>query len=213
MPPKPTGKPAASKTASKTASRDLVPVGPRHVSTKAPGHLSTRSSKNQSKRDEHGEKPTTSRAIVLRNGKHGARGTGELMLVSKLTGREKLDLIAGTTPDIQYFSLTNAVSTEDLVEQSRKAILNPFRLDQCHKIATSQCNGMDAISNIWGYFAITPVSQLFWMTSLTYEIPNFSNTSYRRKWMPVRWVTQRKVIRCAIRHMLLLLLQIGKSFI
>jgi hypothetical protein len=31
----------------------------------------------------------------LRDGKYGARGTGELVLVSKLTGREKLDLLAG----------------------------------------------------------------------------------------------------------------------
>jgi hypothetical protein len=91
MPPKLTGK-SVKASASKSVSRDLVPVGPRHVSTKAPGHLS---SKNQSKRDENGEKPTTSRAIVLRNGKYGARGTGELMLASKLTGREKLDLLAG----------------------------------------------------------------------------------------------------------------------
>ncbi|KAG6885905.1 hypothetical protein C0993_007923 [Termitomyces sp. T159_Od127] len=32
--------------------------------------------------------------MVLRNGKHGARGTGEMILVSKLSGREKLDLLA-----------------------------------------------------------------------------------------------------------------------
>jgi hypothetical protein len=105
MPPKSTGKPVKPTTtfssASKSTSRDLVPVGPKHVSTKAPGHLSTRVGKNQSKRDEHGEKPTTSRAIVLRNGKYGARGTGELMLASKLTGREKLDLLAGTSPVVK----------------------------------------------------------------------------------------------------------------
>lgn len=94
-------KPTTASSASKSASRDLVPVGPRHVSTKAPGHLSTRASKNQSKRNENGEKPTTSRAIVLRNGKYGARGTGELILVSKLTGREKLDLLAGTRSDVK----------------------------------------------------------------------------------------------------------------
>jgi len=64
----------------------LVPTGPRDVSTKV------------TKRRTHsgtGEKPTTTRALVLRNGKHGARGTGELMLASKLSGREKLDLLAG----------------------------------------------------------------------------------------------------------------------
>ena len=169
-----------ASSASKSALRDLVPVGPRHVSTKAPGHLSVRSSKNQSKRDKRGELPTTSRAMVLRNGKHGARGTGELMVVSKLTGREKLDLLAGTTPDVEYLSLMNTVSTENLVEQSRKAILNPFRLDQCQKIATSQCSGTHATSNIWGYFALIPVSQLFWTTSPICETPNSSNTSYKR---------------------------------
>jgi hypothetical protein len=98
MPPKTTGRPVKTST-----SRDLVPVGLRDVSTKAPGHLSARAGKNQSKRDETGEKPTTSRAIILRNGKYGARGTGELMLASKLTGREKLDLLAGTRPDVAIF--------------------------------------------------------------------------------------------------------------
>lgn len=79
MPPKPKA-PAAAPTSSA-----LVPVGARHVAE----------SKRQSKRDENGDKPTTARALVLRNGKHGARGTGEMMLVTKLLGREKLDLLAG----------------------------------------------------------------------------------------------------------------------
>lgn len=82
MPPKPITKSVPSST-----SRDLVPVGPRHVSTKV---------RNQTKRNENGDKPTTARALVLRNGKHGARGTGEVMLVTKLSGREKLDLLAGS---------------------------------------------------------------------------------------------------------------------
>ena len=29
---------------------------------------------------------------------------------------------------------------EDLVEQSKKALMNPFRLEQCLKIAESQCD-------------------------------------------------------------------------
>lgn len=66
-------------------SKNLVPVGARHVVAK-----------HQGKRIENSEKPTTTRALVLRNGKHGARGTGEVMLVSKLSGREKLDLLAGS---------------------------------------------------------------------------------------------------------------------
>ena len=52
-------------------------------------------SKNAGKRDADGRRPTTSKALVLRNGKYGAYGTGEVMLASKLSGREKLDLLAG----------------------------------------------------------------------------------------------------------------------
>lgn len=78
MPPA-RGKPALS------TSRDLVPVGPREVFAK-----------NPSRRDENGNKPLTARALVLRNGKYGARGTGELMAMGKMSGREKLDLLAGT---------------------------------------------------------------------------------------------------------------------
>ena len=73
---KPPAKPSSSK--------DLIPLGARHVAAK-----------HQGKRTEDGQKPTTARALVLRDGKYGARGTGELMLLSKLTGREKLDLLAG----------------------------------------------------------------------------------------------------------------------
>ena len=46
------------------------------------------------------EKPTTSRALVLRNGKYGTRGTGEVMLMSKMSGREKMDLLAGKSSSI-----------------------------------------------------------------------------------------------------------------
>ena len=44
------------------------------------------------------ERPTTTKALVLRNGKYGAMGSGEIMLLSKIGGREKLDLLAGTRP-------------------------------------------------------------------------------------------------------------------
>lgn len=67
-----------------STSTDLVPVGPRHIQQKYQG-----------RRDENGERPTTVRALVLRNGKYGARGTGEIVLTSKISGREKLDLLAG----------------------------------------------------------------------------------------------------------------------
>jgi hypothetical protein len=81
MPIKPTKPPAS-------ASKSLVPVGPRHVS---------RTAKGKRDQDEGAlkEKASTTRALVLRNGKHGARGTGELMLMKKMTGREKFELIAG----------------------------------------------------------------------------------------------------------------------
>jgi len=71
------------------SSKDLVTVGPREVSSKT-------HTKPASKRDEKGQKPTTSRALVLRNGKYGSQGTGEVMLVGRMSGREKLDLLAGT---------------------------------------------------------------------------------------------------------------------
>jgi hypothetical protein len=64
--------------------RQLIAVGGKEVV-----------SKNAGKRDADGRRPTTSKALVLRNGKYGAYGTGEVMLASKLSGREKLDLLAG----------------------------------------------------------------------------------------------------------------------
>jgi len=78
MPPK--AKPGGS------SSKDLVPVGKRDVFAK-----------NHSKpeKQEKGPKPTTERALILRNGKYGSQGTGELMLMSRMTGREKMDLLAG----------------------------------------------------------------------------------------------------------------------
>ncbi|EGO00109.1 hypothetical protein SERLA73DRAFT_167949 [Serpula lacrymans var. lacrymans S7.3] len=104
-----------------SASRDVVSVAPRHVSVKYQG-----------KRDENGLRPSTSRALVLRNGKYGARGTGELMLASKISGREKLDLLA-----------------EDLLSRSKNAVMSPLRLETCVKIADSQFNAyLDDISNL-----------------------------------------------------------------
>ncbi|KAI6121718.1 hypothetical protein F5141DRAFT_1091865 [Pisolithus sp. B1] len=94
-------------------SRDLVPAGPRQVQAKHFG-----------KRDEDGLRPSTSRALVLRNGKYGTNGTGELVLASRISGREKLDLLA-----------------EDLVSQrTRSAIMAPLQLEKCVKIADSQFN-------------------------------------------------------------------------
>lgn len=81
MPPKQPEKPASVPS----KSRELIPLGPRHLSAKH----------NHSRRDEHGHLPTTAHALVLRNGKHGAMGTGELMSSKKISGRQKLDLLAG----------------------------------------------------------------------------------------------------------------------
>lgn len=98
MPPTRSGSKDASSMMQKarsvpklSTSRDLVPVGPREVTTKHHG-----------KRTEDGLRPTTARALVLRNGKHGARGTGEVILLNKMSGTEKLDLLAGE----HAFSLT-----------------------------------------------------------------------------------------------------------
>ncbi|KAG9316615.1 hypothetical protein JVU11DRAFT_2669 [Chiua virens] len=105
-----------------TTSHDLVLLGARHVQAK-----------NNRKRDENGLKLSTSRALVLRNGKYGARGTGELMLAGRISGREKLDLLA-----------------EDLVSQkSRTALMAPLNLDKCLKIADSQYNAyLDDIADL-----------------------------------------------------------------
>jgi hypothetical protein len=66
---------------------DLVRRGNRQVQVKHPNRL-----------DENGLLPSTARALVLRNGKQGAMGTGELMSLRKPIGREKLDLLGGKPP-------------------------------------------------------------------------------------------------------------------
>lgn len=80
-----TAKKKAAQPSSTSTSKALVAVGRRDVTV----------SKHGSKRDKDGRRPTTSAALVLRNGKYGSFGTGEVMLASKLSGREKLDLLAG----------------------------------------------------------------------------------------------------------------------
>lgn len=69
----------------KSSAQGLVPRERRDVFSKT----------NPVRQHNKGQKPTTSKALVLRNGKHGSRGTGELMLLGRMTGREKLDLLAG----------------------------------------------------------------------------------------------------------------------
>jgi len=67
-----------------STSTDLVPIGPRQVVSNAA---------TKTERGKRPEKATTTRALVLRS---AARGTGEIALVSRMTGREKLDLLAGS---------------------------------------------------------------------------------------------------------------------
>ncbi|CAA7261735.1 unnamed protein product [Cyclocybe aegerita] len=106
MPPKPKPKVSTSK--------DLVATGPKEVFSNA----ATKPGKRAPQ-----EKATTTRALVLRNGKYGARGTGEVMLMSRMSGREKMDLLA-----------------EDLIERSKKALITPLNLERSMKLAESQCD-------------------------------------------------------------------------
>ncbi|KAF7980729.1 hypothetical protein HWV62_36739 [Athelia sp. TMB] len=94
-------------------SRDLISTGRKDITA----------SKRHGKRDENGNKPTTSKALVIRNGKYGAHGSGEVILASKMSGREKLDLLA-----------------ESYTENAKKAIARPFKLEECTNIADSQYN-------------------------------------------------------------------------
>ena len=122
------GQPAAK-------SQDLVPVGPREV-------IASKKHSLTSKRDEYGNKPTTIRALVLRNGKHGAMGTGEMVLNKiRMSGREKLDLLAG----MWLFTLSHSVDvtrpSEDLMNRYAQALSTPFNCDTAVKIAEAQYLG------------------------------------------------------------------------
>lgn len=75
MPPKPRRFLIAPTSAS--SSRDVVAVS------------------SPAKGKSRNEKPTTERALTLRNGKYGSMGTGEVALLRKMSGREKLELLAG----------------------------------------------------------------------------------------------------------------------
>ena len=69
-------------------SRELVRTGPKDVQVH-------HRAKGKSVRDADGNLPTTARALILRNGKHGAMGAGELISTKHIAGREKLDLLGG----------------------------------------------------------------------------------------------------------------------
>ena len=112
---------------------DLVPVGSRQVQIKHPSRL-----------DENGLLPSTARALVLRNGKQGAMGTGELMSLRKPIGREKLELLGGKPLSngltvIEYPALS---FKEDLLAQSTKnAIAAPFNIDRLLSTADAEYSG------------------------------------------------------------------------
>ncbi|EIN11716.1 hypothetical protein PUNSTDRAFT_141986 [Punctularia strigosozonata HHB-11173 SS5] len=116
--------PMSGSKAAAQPSRELVTTGPKAVS-KGKGFWA-------GTRDKDGRKPTTSRALVLRNGKYGSMGTGELVLMNRMSGREKLELLA-----------------EDLVEKAKTAIAPPFDLERCLKTAESEYNAyLDDISKL-----------------------------------------------------------------
>ncbi|KAF6763057.1 hypothetical protein DFP72DRAFT_1030216 [Ephemerocybe angulata] len=104
MPPKKAGSSAKTQALTRTGPKEVI------------SHPS-----EAKKHREYVEKPTTTRALVLRNGKHGAMGAGELFMSNRITGKEKLDLLA-----------------EELIEKMKQAVLTPFRLDQSLRIAESK---------------------------------------------------------------------------
>jgi hypothetical protein len=87
MPPRKTAARLLPGSAVPSSHTDLVTRGSRQVQVKHPSRL-----------DENGFLPSTKRALVLRSGKQGAVGTGELMSLRKPIGREKLDLLGGKLP-------------------------------------------------------------------------------------------------------------------
>lgn len=88
MPPRraKAAKPLSHPSTAPSKHREIITLGNRQLVAR-----------HSSRLDENGLLPSTSRALVLRNGKQGAMGTGELMLLRKPIGREKLDLLGGTS--------------------------------------------------------------------------------------------------------------------
>jgi len=79
-------------------------------------------------------------------------GTGELVLLSKIGGREKLDLLAGMrlhhwqSSDNPNLDARLLWYTEDYTAKAEKAVATPFKLEQCVRIAESQLNGAQSLS-------------------------------------------------------------------
>jgi hypothetical protein len=89
--------PSKESNAESSGSRDLILFGSRHVQTR---------NGIRSIRNEDGQLPSTARALVLRNGKYGAMGTGEIVPTKHISGREKLDLLGGM---LYFMSFTDNV--------------------------------------------------------------------------------------------------------
>jgi hypothetical protein len=110
MPPKGRA-PASAAPAKSSNSTDLIKREKREVNTRGKREVNTRGKREVNARggrevgqarkssvhkDQFGRRPTTTKALVLRNGKKGAMGTGEMApFNNKISGREKLELLAG----------------------------------------------------------------------------------------------------------------------
>ncbi|KAF7321790.1 hypothetical protein MKEN_00700800 [Mycena kentingensis (nom. inval.)] len=127
-------------------SKALVTVGDRHVVP----------SSRRSKRNDDGQKPTTVKALVLRNGKFGARGTGEMVQVTRLLGREKLDLLV-----------------EDMVSKKAEgAIATPFHMGISLKIVDAQCSSfLDDVAHLQDPVLFVPIIEAEWNSRIPTKDP------------------------------------------
>lgn len=170
-------------------SKVLVPVGPRHIVPK--------STKSLGKRQPE-EKPTTSRALVLRNGKYGTRGTGEVMLMSKMSGREKMDLLAGkssTSPRVP--------SKRPNITLQRILSNNPNKPWWILFVSSNAWRSLNrsvvvrGVTMILGCLANYLNSQFTSMISSIYRIRSCSDTSSQMNWrleMNREGVTSAKIL-------------------
>ena len=116
MPPKSAAK-ATSNSNSKTQA--LVKTGPKEIVAK----------KHRAQRDENGHRPTTAQALILRRSKYGPVGEGEVVASTKISGREKLDLLAGV------FTLSpGRAPFTDRLFSSIRGPHNEIRLDHSHSV-------------------------------------------------------------------------------
>ncbi|TDL26198.1 hypothetical protein BD410DRAFT_895610 [Rickenella mellea] len=102
---------------------------PQKMSTSRDLVVTRRAAPTKDNNGSRDQTSITSRALVLRNGKYGSMGTGEVTLARKMSGREKLELLAE--------------------EQMRSALRAPFDLELCLKIARARMDVyLDDISHL-----------------------------------------------------------------